>query len=788
MGLGGLDIALSGLRVSQQQLNTIASNVSNVNTDGYTRKILPQSNVVVGGELAGVRGEAITRFVDLNLERDFWTQVSTVKALDTKATYLNRIQEFHGPPEVEASIAAAVGALRDSFSALSDSPEDDFLQRAAVDQAGVVAKKMNDFSALITGMRNDAQDEMGVSIQKINDLLVQIAGINKQVKQNLSIGKTSAALEDQRDKAIKELSNEVEISFFIRGDGVLVVQTQEGVQLADERPETIYFNKGNIGASSYFPVSINGIYVGGDPRDFPTAIEVTQTDLGGRLGALIELRDDILPRQLAEIDELAHKMALRFEAQGLRLFTDGSGQIPADTAPVPSPPAPVAIPVPYIGFATEIQVNDLVKSDHSLVQSGTVPTDLPIQEGSNEVVRRVATFVFGETDYQQATGTLDVQATATGGVTLQEWLGLYSQNQITGTTNLSAYSDVNALLSAGSAAFLPSGAPPLLDEFQITFEEPRLGIGPETITVSLTDAAAIPLGAGQDALDQIIAEINNEIAALPVDPAFVAVARRSPYGQLIIESRGNVTLDASTLPTGMRAAGMTFLGLSEESFTTEDPYFDVQIGNDPPVRVTIEPGDTETELLDKLEYDSATQTGVPGLFADIDATTGFLTLRPGNDDSNGGPVFGGDIRLFGGPFESDGTGGIGAAAGDGILASLFGNSDPVSDVLYKTSIPFRSVNLGPGADIDTGAISTTDLLDYAQKMVNRQTEEINLIDAQKEDETTFHDLLQRRLLDESGVNIEEELSHMILIQTSFAAASRAVTAIDEMFQDLLAAI
>lgn len=53
MGLGGLDIALSGLRVSQQQLNTIASNVSNVNTDGYTRKILPQSNVVVGENLPG---------------------------------------------------------------------------------------------------------------------------------------------------------------------------------------------------------------------------------------------------------------------------------------------------------------------------------------------------------------------------------------------------------------------------------------------------------------------------------------------------------------------------------------------------------------------------------------------------------------------------------------------------------------------------------------------------------------------------------------------------------------
>src|SRR5687768_5775115 len=108
MALSGLDNALSGLRVAQQQMNTIANNICNVNTPGYTRKILPQESAVAGDATIGVRSNAIIRKVDLNLERDFWTQVSNVSYLDTQASYLNIIQQFHGPPDLEISIAAEI--------------------------------------------------------------------------------------------------------------------------------------------------------------------------------------------------------------------------------------------------------------------------------------------------------------------------------------------------------------------------------------------------------------------------------------------------------------------------------------------------------------------------------------------------------------------------------------------------------------------------------------------------------------------------------------------------------
>jgi hypothetical protein len=61
------------------------------------------------------------------------------------------------------------------------------------------------------------------------------------------------------------------------------------------------------------------------------------------------------------------------------------------------------------------------------------------------------------------------------------------------------------------------------------------------------------------------------------------------------------------------------------------------------VRITIEPTDTETDILAKLN-------AVPGLVAQTDAN-GFLSLRPGGSFVS--PDFGGDIKLVGGPFETD---------------------------------------------------------------------------------------------------------------------------------------
>ena len=783
MALSGLDSALSGLRIAQQQLGVISNNISNVGTEGYTRKILPQSAQNVAGQGVGVSADKIIRKVNTNDIRDFWTQTSGLSALETKAKYLNKIQDYHGDPAQGISVSAELSELRDLFSSLSDSPEDLAQQRSVVNQAQTVASRINGLAQLFTQMRNDAQDEIGVSVNRVNDLLGRVADLNGQIKQSTYLGKTTAALEDLRDTAIKEVAGEIDITTFQRSDGVIVVQTKGGVQLADERAEKLSFNAQVLGDQSHYPDSAAALLVGIDPAHPSTTIDLTKAIGGGKLGALLDLRDTTIPRQQAELDELAQKVAQRFDQQGLRLFTDSSGTIPSDAAPVLTPGAVTS--VAYVGFAGRMQVNPAVLADNSLVQKGTADLDVPVQSGSNEVIRRITDFTFGDVAYKEAVGTVDIRANATGSVSLQEWTGLYSSNQVTGTTGLKSYADIDAIIAAGGAEIDPGNGAPLNDAFQLTFSEDRTGAGPSSITIDLETAAANhPIGSPgiNDALDQIIAEINGQVTAAGVPASLAATASRNSYGQLVIQSRGDITV-SNNIVGGLNDKGMAFLGLKSASYETQDPYLDIQVGNDPAVRVTIEPGDTETDLLAKLEYNPATATGIPGLGVTV-SPTGRLTLRPGGDDP-GGPVFGGDIKITAGTLKTNGTGGAGIASGSTAVKALFGTDSPIISHTHTETDPFRTSNLGPGADISTGVLSSSSLVDFAQKIVNKHAEEVTAVEAQAKDETSYAQLLQKKITDNTGVNVDEELSNLIVVQTAYAAAARAVTAVDDMFQTLL---
>lgn len=804
MGITSLDAALAGLRVAQQQINVISANVANVGTPGYSRKILPQSAQVIAGMTVGVKADTIIRRVDLNLERDLWTQVSAVGYLDVQQIYLERVEQFHGPPDKELSIAAELGRLKDAFSALSDKPEDGLLQAQAVNQAIDTANKINDFSTLLNTLRNDAQEEMQTSINRINDLLVQIANTNDEIQDNLTISRSTAVLEDKRDEAIKELSGLMEISFFQRGDGVMVVQTNRGVEIASNEATLLSFDSTPLAATNYYPASANGVIIG-DPTK-PSAVDIAALSPGGKLGGLIDLRDSILPKQLAQLDELAHKLALRMEAQGLRLFTNASGTIPADTAPTPNPPGPLT-PVEYVGFASEIQVNTDIINDNSLIKNGTYGSTL--NTGSNEVIRRIIQFGFGNTEYQIAQNTntaTQVDLLNRGADDLQTWLGVFSSNTLIGGRDLSAYATVGDLVTFANGALDDPN-----DQFQITFEEARTGAGPTTITIDLSVADGFP---GANAAAQLVAHINNEIAGAPVPASLAAVASIGSNGQIVIQTRGTIEIDSTFGATGMTQTGLDFLGLADNAgspIATTDPYFDVQVGNNAPVRITLEPGDTHTDLITKLQ-------AVPGLAVDTVnfALDGLLRLRPGNDFDN--PDFGGDIKIIGGPFTTS-SASYGAPPatttrtsidnGVNIASALFGtytitggsviNSSAVSNVLYGSetngslpapipTVQFRSDYLGPNANISTRLLGSTTLIDYGQKMVNEQTQALILIQASQEDEEALRQALEGQFLDESGVNLDEELGNLIMVQTAYSAAARVITAIDELFQELLNAV
>jgi flagellar hook-associated protein 1 FlgK len=747
-----LDSALSGLRMAQQQLGVISANISNVQTDGYTRKILPQSTRTIEGVSIGVKPDTIIRKVDYSLVRDMWDQIAQTSALDIKATYLGRIQDFHGPSQSETSFAAEISQLKDSFSALSDEPENIYLQNAVIQQADVFSRKMNDFSEMIQELRNDADEQMVQGVTRVNSLLEQIAEQNQQVLINQNKGLGSAENEDLRDKAVKELAQYIDITFFTRGDGAMVVQTKSGVQLADELPSTLWMEGTTLGTDKYYPTSASGIFLGGDPDENDASFDLIPYNIGGKLGALAELRDEILPSYQAQADELAYRTAQRFDNEGLALYTDENGQIPSDTAPTTTPLSPVE----YVGFSRTIQVNQNIIDDSTLLYNGTEGDTL--QAGSNEVVRRIIEFAFGNINYQSVEGSRDIRVSVNpAGDTLQENMGLYSSNRIVGTKDLTQYT--TDVTSATGNPYTTS-----TDQFTIRIYDTRVPADSGTVTIDMsTVVTAFPVGSGgiDNVAEQIAAYINS-LSPATFPASMDVVASVNTYGQLSIATRGNVTIANGTMGT----TGLSYLGLTSGSYETTDPYFDIQVGNLPSNRITIEPGDIVSNLTTKIDATEGIAT------SDIVVNaSGYLSFRPQR---------GGDIRITGGSFTS--VAGFSTAGGNDIIKEIFGNSDPIADIAHAA---FRTTLLGPGTTNDTHVSGASTLIDYAQRSISAQSVDHTNAVSQYADEEQYRATLEKQVLDQSGVNVDEELSNMIIVQTAYAAAARAITAANDMMKELL---
>lgn len=575
MSVGALNIALSGLRAAQQQVNLISSNIANATTPGYTRKILAQENFVSSGASLGVRTLELQRSVNTYLQYDFYNQTSLASASNAQRSYFDQLQAFHGDPNDERSIANSMQSLQNDFLALTDDPNSATLLKGTLSHAVSFAGKVNDLSNLYTKLRNDAQVEMEDSIGKIKNYLQTIADTNRKIVSGLNTNRSVAEIEDQRDKAIQDLSKELDISYYTLSDGTVAVQAQgSGQVLVDYAVRDIVFSPSTLGVTSAYPGTAAGIYIDNPTTTSTTQdVDITQSNLGGRLGALVDLRDNVMPRYQAELDEMAQKLSQRFDEQGLRLFTNETGTVPPSVAP----PANTN----YNGYSAIMQVNQSVLADPNLLRNGTDGETIP--QGSARIIERVVKYTFGTTKGESGLGNVNLDATGTN--TLFNILGLSPSAKMIGLKNIQA---LPTLATDGNIV------PGLNDTFSIA-----IGGNPVVnITIGATDTAA-----------DLVNTINTALGA--------PVASLNAVGRLVLQSDQSITIAPSGL-TPLDAKGFETLGISTGTTPAQNPSFSVQLEDGLVNTIEILPTDTSTQLLSKLN-------AVPGLNASLNAA-GYLSL------------------------------------------------------------------------------------------------------------------------------------------------------------------
>ena len=112
--------ARSGLIGAQAGLDVVSRNIANATTEGYTKKIHNQSNLIIGGTGSGVRTDEVTRKVTDTLQQSLREQAGTIEKLEILDDFLGRLELEFGRPDDQSSISAKLTDLKKGFQETSN--------------------------------------------------------------------------------------------------------------------------------------------------------------------------------------------------------------------------------------------------------------------------------------------------------------------------------------------------------------------------------------------------------------------------------------------------------------------------------------------------------------------------------------------------------------------------------------------------------------------------------------------------------------------------------------------
>ena len=310
-----LSSALAGVQVTQQGLSVIAGNVANANTPGYVDESLSQTELVSSGMPGiSVNSDGINRNLNALVQSQLWTETSGGSYADTASSLYQQLQNVYGTPGSTTSLDALFNSFTSSLQTLSSSPSSYSNQAAVVSAAQSLAQNLNSMTASVQQLRTQSEQGIATDVQTANTALQQIANINQQLQGAPADGAT-AALEDQRDQAVTQLTQMMNVNVVTNANNQISIFTGNGQQLvAGVQASTLSFSGGGT-------LSANDLWSANPSQDSVgtitlTAPSGTQTDLiadgaiqSGEIGAYVKMRDTILPQAQNQLDEMANEMS-----------------------------------------------------------------------------------------------------------------------------------------------------------------------------------------------------------------------------------------------------------------------------------------------------------------------------------------------------------------------------------------------------------------------------------------------------------------------------------------------
>lgn len=312
-------LGTQSLQANQSALAVTGQNISNVNTEGYSR----QRPVFESREgRAGVVLEDVDRIADAFLNRQIWTDSATFSSYDAFEDFANELDNL-----LASDVTSVSKAMDDYFGALQTAVDDPVSlpnRELFIAQTEALVQRFNDLDANIRRQNDTINGRLESNVAAINVISANIAQLNQDIAVAQASGNVNSELLDKRDAELEELSTYIGFTTIEQPTGEVSVFVGNGeplvVGLSANQMTTLF----SPADSSQLNI---GLQIGNSVGD------ITNQLSGGKIGGVIDYRDDILGDTLDEMGRIAlvlaetmnsqHQKGMDLNgAQGGLIFTD----------------------------------------------------------------------------------------------------------------------------------------------------------------------------------------------------------------------------------------------------------------------------------------------------------------------------------------------------------------------------------------------------------------------------------------------------------------------------------
>ena len=379
--------SVSGLLAAQQALATTSHNISNANTDSYSRQRVefgtrvPQLSGGSGYLGTGVNVETIQRVFNQSQLTSVQSNTSEYSRLDTFSQLSSRVDSL-----LADDSAGISPALQDFFGAaqqLAGDPTDSAARQDMLDKAKSLASRFHQLDQRLSEMESGVNQQLDGQVAEINQLADSIASLNQQivVAQGKAQGQPANDLLDKRDSLLKQLSQRVKTRVVYQEDGSADVSIGKG----DSLVTGAYASQLKVTANSYDPAQPEISLVGNN-----STVNVTNNISGGSLGGLLDFRREVLYPTLDNLGRVATTVAATVNQQqnlGLQ-FDNGAPAFGSDFFTYAQPqvlPGQASTTPPSVTI-DPTTVQNLQDSDFRLSYDGTNWTLTRLSDNSSQTL------------------------------------------------------------------------------------------------------------------------------------------------------------------------------------------------------------------------------------------------------------------------------------------------------------------------------------------------------------------------------------------------------------------